>query len=84
MGMGYSTSYNDLSYPDQWNGKIATGDIAKVDSNGFYFIMGRLKRFCKISGVRIDLDVCQSQVRTFTETDNAFIIGKDECIYIEY
>ena len=82
VGMGYSTSYNDLSYPDQWNGKIATGDIAKVDSNGFYFIMGRLKRFCKISGVRIDLDVCQSQVRTFTETDNAFIIGKDECLYI--
>ena len=48
MGMGTHVRRNDLSYPDQWNGKIATGDIAKVDSNGFYFIMGRLKRF-KIS-----------------------------------
>lgn len=35
---------------------LHTGDIACVDDEGYYYIQGRLKRFIKLSGHRINLD----------------------------
>ena len=35
---------------------IATGDLAEVDTEGFYYIRGRLKRFAKLFGNRISLE----------------------------
>ena len=41
---------------------LRTGDIASVDEEGFYFINGRLKRFTKLFGNRINLDEVESLV----------------------
>ena len=56
VSMGYSDGYLDLNKPDDNKGKIFTGDLAEKDNEGFYYIRGRLKRFSKIFGVRINLD----------------------------
>ena len=54
--MGYATCGDDLTKNDNNNGTLVTGDIAKVDSDGFYYIVGRKKRFIKLFGNRVNLD----------------------------
>jgi long-chain acyl-CoA synthetase len=54
--MGYADSCFDLHKGDVNNGMLHTGDLAKRDAEGFYYITGRLKRFLKIFGNRVNLD----------------------------
>jgi len=56
VSMGYATCGDDLTKNDNNNGTLVTGDIAKVDSDGFYYIVGRKKRFIKLFGNRVNLD----------------------------
>ena len=59
VSMGYATSVNDLSAGDLNNGVLLTGDIARRDSEGYYFIIGRKKRFIKLFGFRVSLDMTE-------------------------
>jgi acyl-coenzyme A synthetase/AMP-(fatty) acid ligase len=35
---------------------LHTGDIGRRDAEGFFYLTGRLKRFIKLSGARVNLD----------------------------
>lgn len=79
--MGYARSREDLALGDERNGFLPTGDIAYRDSEGFYFIRGRMGRFLKIYGNRIGLDECEHIVRgavscecACTGTDDRLIV----------
>ncbi len=54
--LGYAERVEDLSKGDERHGVLHTGDMAKMDQDGFYYIVGRKKRFLKIFGSRVNLD----------------------------
>lgn len=54
--LGYAEKKKDLAKGDERFGRLATGDMARVDEDGYYYIVGRKKRFLKILGKRVNLD----------------------------
>ena len=61
--MGYACGWEDLKLGDTRNGILFTGDLAKRDRDGFYYIMGRKKRFLKLYGIRVSLDETESLLK---------------------
>jgi acyl-coenzyme A synthetase/AMP-(fatty) acid ligase len=53
---GYAQNRIDLAKGNETKGFLRTGDLAYKDESGFYFIVGRLNRFVKIFGNRVNLD----------------------------
>lgn len=62
VSMGYASSREDLGLGDERAGCLETGDLAKRDSDGFYYISGRKKRFLKVYGNRINLDEVEAML----------------------
>lgn len=61
--MGYAECAEDLAKGDERNGRLVTGDMARVDEDGFYYIVGRKKRFLKIYGNRVNLDETERLIK---------------------
>ena len=53
--MGYAREAEDLARGDELHGTLPTGDIGRLDSEGFLFLSGRTRRFGKVFGVRVSL-----------------------------
>lgn len=67
--LGYANSQNDLLKDDENHGVMRTGDLAYRDADGCYFIIGRLKRFLKIFGLRIGLDEVENLIKSKYNVD---------------
>src|SRR5450631_3703776 len=58
--MGYAECREDLAKGDELQGILRTGDLAREDADGYFYINGRLKRFLKLFGKRFNLDEVES------------------------
>jgi acyl-CoA synthetase (AMP-forming)/AMP-acid ligase II len=54
--LGYAECRDDLALGDTQGGVLRTGDLARMDADGYVHLTGRARRFVKLSGVRIGLD----------------------------
>ena len=63
VSMGYAQCREDLSKGDELDGVLYTGDIARRDHDGFYYITGRKKRFIKLFGIRLNLDEAEQMIK---------------------
>ena len=61
--LGYAMTRDDLSKGDEFAGVLHTGDMARLDDDGYIYITGRLKRFVKIHGVSVNLEHVESVMR---------------------
>lgn len=68
VSLGYAECAEDLMKGDENHGVLHTGDMARVDEDGFYYITGRKKRFLKVWGNRCNLDQVEQLVKPITTT----------------
>lgn len=80
--MGYAECVNDLIKGDERNGILHTGDIAQFDEDGYYYIIGRSKRFLKIFGNRVNLDEVERLVKEKFENIDCACAGVDDHLYL--
>lgn len=80
--LGYALCREDFVKGDENNGVLFTGDIARRDSEGYYFIIGRKKRFLKIFGLRIGLDEIEHLVKSTFDTD-CLCFGTDDMLTVQ-
>lgn len=80
--LGYAESWKDLKKGDERFGKLSTGDMAQRDDDGYYYIVGRKKRFLKMFGKRINLDEIDRLLKTKFDNIECACAGKDDNMYI--
>jgi len=80
--LGYAECGNDLIKGDERLGKLFTGDMAKRDQEGYYYIVGRKKRFLKIYGNRVNLDEIERMIKVRFNNLDCACAGMDDKMYI--
>lgn len=80
VSLGYAECPADLIKDDENHGVLHTGDLAYRDTDGFYFIVGRKKRFLKLFGNRISLDYVETLLKE--ELNECVCVGNDSKLII--
>ncbi len=80
--LGYAESGADLAKGDERGSRLETGDLAKLDEESYFYIVGRNERFLKIFGNRVNLDEMERLVMSCFESLDCACTGMDDHLYV--
>ena len=81
--LGYASTADELALGDTQHGELRTGDLGHADAEGFFYVTGRLKRFAKVYGLRVNLDDVEGRLR---QHGPAAVVSDDEriSVFVEF
>jgi len=79
--LGYAENRDDLAKGDELKKILFTGDLGYKDEDGYFYVTGRMKRFIKIFGLRINLDEIQKMIENHFGI-SAACTGKDDLLSV--
>ncbi len=77
VSMGYALNREDMALGDVNGGCLKTGDMARMDEDGYFYITGRKKRFVKLQGKRFSLDQVQEILQEEFNCEEIICTGND-------
>lgn len=80
--LGYAECLADLAKEDERHGVLQTGDMAKMDADGYFYIVGRKRRFLKVYGNRVNLDEVERMIKHEFEQIECACAGVDDHLYV--
>jgi acyl-CoA synthetase (AMP-forming)/AMP-acid ligase II len=79
--LGYAECADALAAGDELRGTLRTGDLARCDDEGFFYLTGRLSRIAKLFGRRISLEDVEKELEAHfplqaaaTESDGRLLV----------
>lgn len=80
--LGYAVNAEDLEKGDEFGGILVTGDMARYDQDGCYYIEGRKKRFLKMFGNRVNMDETECLIASAFQGMECACTGMDDHMLI--